>query len=242
VYTPANLWDLIDGAAETFLSYGFDNLHIAEYLNDDSIDVRVELYHHSSAANAFGIYATERKPDYHFMTLGTEGYFDEGIVNFLAGEYYAKLSSHRSGAIALGALEKVARAVDLHLRQPKGWPAGLDLLPLDGRVPNTEGYIAENYLGYSFLRTVFTAQYGGKEGFQIFVIETAGSDRAEEIVQKLAAAAPGKQINPGVFRLADPNSGAIVVVRHGRFVSGIVNPPGKEEEERYVEILLGSEQ
>jgi hypothetical protein len=237
VYTPSNLWDLIDGAAETFLSYGFKNLRVAEYINDDSVDVRVELYRHSSSTNAFGIYATERKPDYHFISIGTQGYFDSGILNFLAGEYYAKLSSHRSGAKTQVALEKVARAVDLHLGQPRGWPAGLGSLPVEGRIPNTESYIAENFLGYSSLKSAFTAQYGEKEGFQIFVIETAGTDQANAIVQKLVSAAPGKQTAPGVFRLSDPNSGVIVVVQRGRLVSGIVNPPGTREEERYVALL-----
>lgn len=240
VYTPANLWDLIDGAAETFLSYGFDNLHVAEYVNGDSVDVRVEIYHHSSSTNAFGIYATERKPDYYFIPIGTQGYIDHGILNFLAGAYYIKLSSHRSGVKTRVALEKVARAVDLHLAQPKGWPAGLEFLPLEGRLPNTEGYVAENFLGYSFLKSAFTAQYGEKEGFQIFVIETAGTDQANAIVQKLVSAAPGKQTTPGVFRLSDSNSGAIILVRHGRIVSGIVNPPGPREEERYVALLLSS--
>ncbi|MZP56855.1 MAG: hypothetical protein GT600_15540, partial [Bacteroidales bacterium] len=31
VYTPENLWDFIDGAADGFLSLGFIDLHIAEY-------------------------------------------------------------------------------------------------------------------------------------------------------------------------------------------------------------------
>ncbi|MBE0674052.1 MAG: hypothetical protein IH591_05275, partial [Bacteroidales bacterium] len=32
VYTPGDLWDYINGAAEAYLSYGFSELHIAEYV------------------------------------------------------------------------------------------------------------------------------------------------------------------------------------------------------------------
>ena len=31
VYTADNLWDFINGAADVYLSYGFENVHIAEY-------------------------------------------------------------------------------------------------------------------------------------------------------------------------------------------------------------------
>ena len=31
VYSPDNLWDFINGAAETYLAYGFVDVHVAEY-------------------------------------------------------------------------------------------------------------------------------------------------------------------------------------------------------------------
>ena len=72
VYTPNNLWDLIDGAADVYLSYDFQDLHIGEYSNQGQI-IRVEMYRQSSSVNAFGIYAAERMPDYDFIKLGVQG-------------------------------------------------------------------------------------------------------------------------------------------------------------------------
>ena len=122
VYTADNLWDIIDGAAEVFLSYGFVDLHIAEYENASGTDVRVEAYRHTSCANAFGIYAQERKPEYHFITVGTQGYIEENVLNFLCGVYYVKISSHRRGKEGLDAMRLLARKVEEHLKQERRWP------------------------------------------------------------------------------------------------------------------------
>jgi len=43
--------------------------------------------------NGFGIYSLERYPDSHFISIGTQGYLEQGTLIFLAGRYYAKLMS-----------------------------------------------------------------------------------------------------------------------------------------------------
>ncbi|MCK7485355.1 MAG: hypothetical protein MZU97_07190 [Bacillus subtilis] len=95
VYTPDNLWDFIDGAAESYLAYSFVDLQVGEYVSPESVAVRVELYRHADPDNAFGIYATERAPGYSFLKVGAQGYEAEGILNFLTGRYYVKLSTHQ---------------------------------------------------------------------------------------------------------------------------------------------------
>src|SRR5512137_1524240 len=77
VYTPNNLWDVIDGAADLFLEYNFVDLHIARYQQTADLEIKVELYRHKSSVDAFGIYSQERYPDYHFIDLGTQGYADK---------------------------------------------------------------------------------------------------------------------------------------------------------------------
>ena len=70
VYTPENLWDLIDGAAESYLSYDFIDLHLADYEDPDGIVIHAELYRHNTPDDAFGIYSSERNPGYHFLEIG----------------------------------------------------------------------------------------------------------------------------------------------------------------------------
>src|SRR5512145_3220618 len=63
VYTPGNLWELINGAADIFLSYNFQDLQMAEYENKDEM-IRVEIYRHKTGNDTYGIYSAERMPDY----------------------------------------------------------------------------------------------------------------------------------------------------------------------------------
>ena len=96
IYTGKDLWELIDGAADIFLSYDFKDLRIAEYSNKEQI-IRVELYRQSTPDNAYGIYTAERMPDYPQVSVGSQGYKSQGVLNFLAGNYYVKIMSAGRG-------------------------------------------------------------------------------------------------------------------------------------------------
>jgi hypothetical protein len=237
VYTPRNLWNLIDGAAETFLSFGFVDLTLGEYVAPDSLDVRVEAYRHASPTLAFGIYASERRPDYQFIEVGMQGYQEKGVLNFLSGEYYLKLTTHGSGERADRALFSIAGTMAQHLNRPRHWPAGLRHLPEEGREANTEGYISQNLLGYSFLGEAFTALYGEETGFLLFVIELPNSARAEEVVAKYRAIVPDATLRKGGIRFADPNNGPVTLVRRNNLLYGLVNPPGDAIEARYISLI-----
>jgi len=230
VYSPDNLWNIIDGAADAYLLYGFEDLHIGEYLSPDSVDVRAELYRHSSAANAFGIYTQERKPEYNFIDVGTEGYIEDGVLNFLCGTHYVKLTSHTMGSKGLAALRTVAASLVSYLHQEKGFPPQLAFLPSEGQIRRSESYIADSYLGYSFFHSAYVAQYddGGKT--QLFVMEFESPAAARSALERYMKTlnSPGGQVRDGKYTLADPNNGTIGVLLERQYLCGVVNC-GKEK-------------
>ncbi len=237
VYTPRNLWDFIDGAAEAFLSYRFEDLTIGDYIAEDSLAVRIEAYRHASPTMAFGIYAAERKPDYNFVRIGTEGYLADGVLNFLSGEYYFKLSTHGAGRRAAAALRSIADHVARYIDRPREWPAGLRSLPESGRCPNTEGFVAVNFLGYSFFHNVFTAQYGKGGGFLLFVIQLSPGPEAGETLRAYEAVAGKPEARNGGLRFADPNNGPVALVRRNDLLFGLVNAPDDSVEARYISLI-----
>jgi hypothetical protein len=236
VYTPDNLWDVIDGAADAFLSYEFEELHIGEYMNADSIDVRVELYKHSTPVNAFGIYSQERKPEYNYLDLGTEGYMEEGVLNMLCGRYYVKLSSHRTGPEGSAALQTTARSLDSHLGQEKGFPRLLALFPREGKAKKSESYIADSYLGYSFLRKAFVAQYGRSGKIQLFLMQFDSPEAAREALELYMKAIthPSRTVQEGKRTLDDPNNGKVGILLKGRYLSGVTNCADARAREGYL--------
>ena len=226
VYTRENLWDLIDGAADLFLAYEFVDLTIGDYRNGGGAEVGVELYRHATAQDAFGMYAAERQSDYRFEAIGTQGYGEEGILNFLAGEYYAKLTTSATGSAGSRALSEVARSVVRHLNRPPQWPAELALLPTQDRIPNSEGFVRKDFLGYGFLGSAFTARYGGKQEVQAFVIAAEDPASAQTLGRKLlqAAGSTAGFSGEGIAELQDPNNGPLTLIQTGRFLAGIVGP------------------
>ena len=223
VYTSGDLWELIDGAADIFLSYYFQDLHIAEYSRKGLI-IRVELYKHSSLTNAYGIYAAERMPDYPQVPVGSQGYKSQGVLNFMAGVYYVKIMSAGTQEADENTLALVAEKVDLQLAQPKSLPEEINLLPEEGRVVLSDSYIAQNFLGYSFLRSAFSARYGAQGEIQVFLIR----DTQEEILKmldKYKALVKEEKVRQkeGYLIVDDPYNGTVFLMPKGDLLVGVLN-------------------
>jgi hypothetical protein len=224
-YTPDNLYDLIDGAADVYLSYGFEKVYLADYGSGDGTEVRVELYRHNSTVNAFGIYSQERKPDYHFVAMGAQGYEDEGILNFLTGVYYVKLATHGAGPGVRRSLRAVAHAIARHLLQDTLLPSPLALFPTYGKITNGETYVADNFLGYGVLHSAYIAQYKGEKPFQMFIIPCESSAAARAMLEAYLKAVkqPAGRDGDGVMMVKDPHNGPVGLVLKGRTLAGILN-------------------
>lgn len=237
IYTSDNLWDIIDGGAELFLSYGFVDLHIMEYTDTTGTDVRVELYRHDSGANAFGIYSQERNPGYHFIEIGTQGYVEEKVLNFLCGAYYVKISSHRKGKAGIDAMGFIGRRVAESLKQGSGWPAALALFPAEKRLPNTESYIAENFLGYRFLHSAFTARYEGGCTLFLMELESPAGARGAAAAYMKAVGRPQELTEGEIADIPDPHNGPLAMLLKGRTIIGAFGAGGQSLAHRYMELL-----
>lgn len=238
IYGPSDLWDLIDGAADTYLSYNFLDLHLADYSNEAGINVRVELYRHNTFYNTFGIYTTERNPDYHFINVGSEGYLEEGALNFLCGYYYVKMTTTSKGDNAQNSLVQIAAFLEKNLRQDRNWPDVLGIFP-PGMIPYSEHYIAENFLGFDFLTSSFTAEYNKDgEDFQVFIIRTNKPEDVREMLGKyLKFTKQDLEVKDGLYKIADPYNGDIDIILKGNTMGGIINCDVESVLKEYIEIL-----
>ena len=137
VYEPDNLWDYIDGAADNYLNYQFRDLHIAEYTLGRKVVYKVEIYRHEDPENAFGIYSSERSPDYHFIGLGTQGYSEPSLVHFLKGSRYVKVLMMNEKKGNDNQLMELAKKVEASLPGPAEFPEMLGRFPEEGKVSNS---------------------------------------------------------------------------------------------------------
>jgi len=229
VYTPGNLWDLINGAAESYLSYDFVDLHLGDYENASGTVIHAEVYRHSATVNAYGIYAAERSPEYQFLEVGTQGYLEEGVLNFLTGQFYIKLYSTDSGAEVQDALVKIGQKISGHLDQENNLPEILKLFPSSGQMPYSDQYIRENFIGFDFLHSAFTVGYEG--GFKLFVIQGNDTNEIKEMAKQYLAFTK-QDIDPSsdsALTFKDPYNGDIPSIIQGSYLVGIIDGSDNEK-------------
>lgn len=225
-FIPKNLYEYINGAADLYLMYDFQELKVAEYQNEKKASVTVDVYRHKTSLLAFGIYSQERLSGASFLDIGVQGYYEKGFLNFLVGPYYVKLSTVNTGPEDRDVLVAFAKNVVENLG-PKGpLPAILSFFPTEGKKVNSEMFIFKNFLGYAFLHDGFTADFElqGKK-FKLFVIEGENRDECKTMIEKYLQTikSPTEKIREGRYTLTDPHHGEIDLQWQGKYIWGIID-------------------
>jgi len=182
VFTPDNLWDFINGAADTYLSLGFEELHVAEYVKGKNT-IKLEIYRHKDATLAFGIYSSERSASFRFLNIGSQGYKADGALNFLKGKYYVKLRTNATSEKILLSQENLALRVAEMLPGESVLPKVLSDFPETGRKKNEETYIRDGVLGHEFLQGAYKALYEtGDNAFSVFIFDKSSPEECRKTV------------------------------------------------------------
>lgn len=211
VYVPDNLWDFINGAAETYLAYGFADLHVAEYKKGKNI-IKLEIYRHTDHTMAFGIYSTERSPSFNYMKMGAQGYIADGAINFFKGNYYVKIRTFSRSEKTLQSVESLALRVAEMLEGSSDMPQVLSLFPATGKKVNEEMYINESVLGHKFLNRAYKANYeAGPDSFSVFIFDCKSPEEAWKSAEAYLASSgtDALESSSGKYVLADGYNGTI---------------------------------
>jgi hypothetical protein len=211
VFGPDNLWDFINGAADTYLAYGFIDLHVAEYKKGKNV-IKLEVYRHSDNIMAFGIYSTERSSSFRFMNLGAQGYIADGAINFFKGDYYVKIRTYSKSEKTLKSTESLALRVADMLKGDSKMPPVLSQFPETGRKKNEETFINESVLGHKFLNKAYKATYEvGSDIFSIFILGNNSSEDAKKSVDAYlkATGQDASDSTSGKYLLTDGYNGTV---------------------------------
>ena len=226
IYSRANLYDYIDGGADLYLKYDFQELKVAEYLNDQKASVIIEVYRHKNPLQAFGIYSQERLSNANYLAIGAQGYSEKGVLNFLAADCYVKMSSVGLGPEERDVLFAFAKKLVENLGGKKSLPPILSAFPREGEKRNSEKFIAREFLGYSFFHSAFTADYElGGQKFQLFLIEGTDAEDCRNMIQSYLkhSGQPPKKVAEGRYQLQDPYHGAMDFYWQGNYIWGALD-------------------
>jgi hypothetical protein len=139
-YDSTNLFNLVDGAAEGYLAYGFRQVAVGSYGSGDTPGIKVEIWQLGSPADAYGLYSTA-----HFgepVSLGNEGALNPGNqVTFWQNAYLVRVRS--LATVTDADLQKLAGAAAAALPKGGAKPALLSRLPAADRVADSEMFFRQ---------------------------------------------------------------------------------------------------
>jgi hypothetical protein len=240
-YYAANLWEYIDGAADQYQLYGLEGMLHQEF-ESGKINVTVDIFYMGKSENAFGIYATERSADAHFVSIGTEGYQGQSsdgssaTLNFLLNSYYVKLMGFGTGSPTV--LDAFARGIASRIGSSSGWPDLLALLPAAKRLPHSELYVLQNPLGHNYLSPAYSVKYSTGSGETSLVVSVAANEAEaqkrlgllQKHLEKEGKCAEAPEFGEHAIRGSTSYEGEMLARATGRYLVLMVNPSGSANE------------
>jgi hypothetical protein len=190
-----------------------------------------------SRANAFGIYAAESAPDYHFLPVGAEGYGTNEILNFFQDEFYVKLSAFSDKEKTGPVLERFARAVSRRIGPAGAMPEFLSLFPAQDLVSHSARFVEKSPLGHDFLAPAIMATYAlGEKQTSLIISKAPDAKGAAQKVGHLrdyfgrsGKVVPQPGLAPGAFSGSNQYEGEAVFFASGSYVVLCLNPPPHPE-------------
>ena len=183
-YDQGNLYELINGQAVFYLSYGFVKLDHAYYEKDD-VSYRVDVYELADRLSALGSYRQQKDEDTSEMNVGTEGYIIDYLSAFYKDKYYVEIVPMDDGEIA--EMKLLAGHVEKSIPGTTELPQELNFFPQDGLIPKSEMYFGESLLSYSFMGNGLSAYYKQKQDdkeIRVFIALSDNEETAKKAVEE----------------------------------------------------------
>lgn len=126
--------------------YGLREAAFADYTDERKRKVRVELFRMINYVSAYGLYSFERRQGVRLSGIGTEAEAGGDALAFWKGDYYGRvtiLNEAKAPSLSIGELSDLARAfAEKLVVGPHEVPLLIRHLPMEGRVPGSERFIA----------------------------------------------------------------------------------------------------
>jgi hypothetical protein len=134
IYDNETIFNLVDGQADFFFVYGFEQVAVQRYQNAEEIVLDVQIWQLSDDASAYGLFSAGVAGEP--VAVGNEGDGDAGRrLAFWQDRYVAQLFSRKD--IPDADLQAFGQAISAALPSGGERPQLVDRLPADGLVPRS---------------------------------------------------------------------------------------------------------
>ncbi len=126
-YDKDNLYEYIDGGAELFLSYGFQEVFTRTYNKPDQPDIVVDIFDMGTSYNAYGIFSYSRENEER--TIGQGSQYVPGLLLFWKYRFYISILFSPETEESKHAAFQIARHIESSIAFKGPIPEIINLLP-----------------------------------------------------------------------------------------------------------------
>ncbi|SYZ74796.1 exported hypothetical protein [Candidatus Zixiibacteriota bacterium] len=157
-YVGNDLWQYIDGGAELYHLYNFQEVATADY-KSDSIELVTDIYRFDNATDAFGLYSMLRPPTATIVLLGTEGFTSPGELIFVKGVFVVRIMGYEKNEAADKILTSLGQEIDRLITAPGKRPNAFLLFPVKNSLGASDKYYSQSFLGQRTLSRFYCQDY-----------------------------------------------------------------------------------
>ncbi|HLG31328.1 MAG TPA: DUF6599 family protein, partial [Candidatus Brocadiales bacterium] len=260
------LYEYIDGGAEPYLSFAFNQVVVAEYKSvgaglKPAPTLKVDIWEFKNPDDAYGAFTLDRTGKQ--VTIGDEGAIYENFLWIWKNTYYIRVEP-RTDTVVSDDVKLIGKAIIERLSSVTvSKPTLLTYLPDEGLIPEsikffhekivldniliTEHFIEKNVFGLNQKTQVVIADYKTKQASEptrLMIVEYPGADDAEKAFNDFTELRKGWGENytgtDPLLTFQDSAHRFSTLCYHGNFVIATFFSKTKEDAEMYVKLTLAA--
>jgi hypothetical protein len=220
-YTSDNLYEYMDGNAESYLLYGFKQMQGVTCTSGE-ITLVIDVSEMVDADASYGIFSANRDPGHPIEKIGMGGQIMARRSTFAKGNYYVELAASPDKDQTV-AFTTFGAAMEKRLEGRGTPPDALAWFPPEKLA--TVRQIPESVLGIRMLKRGYVAQYDKGKAF--LVLEQS-PESASAVMNKLRQRYPESQpaqVADEAIQVQDKYLAGVCFFRKGKYVGGYANMP-----------------
>ncbi len=224
-YTPDNLYEYMDGNAESYLLYGFVRMQGISCTSGQKKFV-IDVSEMEDSDLAYGMFASNSDPNQPIAKIAMGGQVQPRRASFAKGKYYVEIAASPEGDHS-AALQAFVTKMEALLGGRSTPPEALEWFPKENLT--SLRLIPESVLGLKQLKRGYVAKYA--QG-QAFVVLEASAESAAEVFKRVQARFPDASaatVEDEAFQAKTQYLDGICIFRKGRYLAGYANLPDPQE-------------
>lgn len=224
-FTADDLFEYMDGNADGYTIYGFDNMKGVTCAKGD-VSMLIDISDFLDADSAFGMFSSNRDLRQPLTQIGMGGQISQRRAIFAKGQFFVEMAVNEEGDHT-AILQQWVAALDKLVEGSTKPPEALSWFPAANQ--QSLRLVPESVLGLSMLKRGYVGQYDNGKAFVVTEESPATAGALMKKFQARFAESSAAQVGEEAFLATDRYLGRMCVFRKGRYVGGYANVPDGQD-------------